>query len=175
MALTHTWRSNSAAETNTLGQAIGQALMPGMILALCGNLGAGKTTFTQGIAAGLGVTDRVTSPTFIFVNEYPTAAGHTLIHIDSYRLGNAPDEAALEAFTFGIEEILWREDAIVVIEWADRLMTLLPTDHLQITLRSIDEQPESREIICVAKGAQSIDLIQQLSSVLEKYDRWKKP
>ncbi len=145
------WQTTTTVETQALGIAIGKHLQPGMILALYGTLGAGKTAITQGIAAGLGITATVTSPTFVFVNEYatPTLA---LIHMDSYRLGEAPDEAALEAFTLGLDEILSRDDVIVVIEWAELVQAFLPADHLQITLRYSDEAPNLREIIGVAHG-----------------------
>ena len=165
---TYTLQTIGAAETHGFGRALGEALIQidatGIVVALHGNLGAGKTLLTQGIAAGLGITARVTSPTFIFVNEYPTATGQTLVHIDCYRLGGSPNEAALEAFTFGLEEILEREDAIAVIEWADRLHSLLPTDHLSITLTNTastntEEQSVRREVRCMAYGPTSSVLL----------------
>ena len=156
-------QTTNVEETHAFGRQLGEAVVrlgaDGQVIALNGNLGAGKTALTQGVAVGLGVTERVTSPTFIFVNEYPTPTGQTLIHIDSYRLGEAPDEAALEAFTFGLDEILSREDVIVVIEWADRLCDLLPTDHLQITLSYTEEDPDLREICCTALGPVSEALL----------------
>lgn len=158
------WQSHSVDETKALGRQIGKLLQPGMVVALCGHLGAGKTAITQGIAAGLGIAATVTSPTFIFVNEYATPAGHTLLHIDSYRLGNEPDEAALEALTFGLDEILSRDDAIVIIEWADRLGKLLPNDHLQITLHYTEDEPDSRSITCIAYGPLSTALLMALPS-----------
>ena len=158
------WQSHSVDETKTLGRQIGELIQPGMVIALCGDLGAGKTAITQGIAAGLGIGVTVTSPTFIFVNEYTTAADHTLMHIDSYRLGDEPDDAALEALTFGLDEILSRDDAIVIIEWADRLGTLLPDDHLQITIRSTEDDPNFRLIACSAYGPLSNALLMALPS-----------
>ena len=146
------WQTTTAVETQALGSAIGKYLQPGMILALYGTLGAGKTALTKGIAAGLGITATVTSPTFVFVNEYATPAGLALIHMDSYRLGEAPNEAALEAFTLGLDEILSRDDVIVVIEWAELVQAFLPADHLQITLRYSEEAPNLREIIGFAHG-----------------------
>ncbi|MCB0190252.1 MAG: tRNA (adenosine(37)-N6)-threonylcarbamoyltransferase complex ATPase subunit type 1 TsaE, partial [Caldilineaceae bacterium] len=118
----------------------------------------------QGIAAGLDIAEKVTSPTFIFVNEYETPAGYTLIHIDSYRLGDEPDAAVREAFTFGLDEILNRDDAIVVIEWADRLTDLLPADHLQITLTYTDDLPDQRQIAAVAHGPVSAALLAEWHS-----------
>ena len=145
MNTSHKWISDSAETTQAVGTIIGEVIPAGMVIALCGDLGAGKTTITQGIAAGLGVVARVTSPTFIFMNEYPTAAGHTLIHVDSYRLGDSPELAALEAFTLGMDEILERKDAIVLIEWADLIESLLPEDHLQLTLKHISPEQSSSQ------------------------------
>ena len=151
--------TRSVTETHAFGNALGATIIAlqidALVMALRGNLGAGKTALTQGLAAGLGVTDRVTSPTFVFVNEYALPTGQTLIHIDSYRLGDAPDAAALESFTFGLDEILAREDAIVVIEWAERLQELLPADHLQIELTYSDDEPAHRTIHCRAHGPMS--------------------
>lgn len=148
--------TRSVAETYAFGRMLGQAVIDlsiqALVMALNGNLGAGKTALTQGIAAGLGITNRVTSPTFVFVNEYAIPTGQTLIHIDSYRLGEVPDDAALEAFTFGLDEILGRDDLIVVIEWAERLQDLLPADHLQISLTYTEATPDTRTIRCTAHG-----------------------
>lgn len=167
--------THTTMATHRVGVALGQALqqlMPAetIVVALHGNLGAGKTLLTQGIAAGLGVTERVTSPTFVFVNEYATATDKVLVHIDSYRLSEAPvpdvdpisgidDAAALEAFTFGFEEILAREDAIVVIEWAERLSALLPADHLSITLDYTPTTPDERSITLEVHGTVSHELL----------------
>jgi tRNA threonylcarbamoyladenosine biosynthesis protein TsaE len=160
---TYCLQTTSVAETHAFGQRLGEIFVQTntrpLVVALSGNLGAGKTALTQGIAAGLGISARVTSPTYIFVNEYPTPTGQTMVHIDSYRLGEAPDEAALEAFTFGLEEILEREETIVIIEWADRVADLLPVDHLHIALTYTDDQPDRREICCTAYGPVSSAVI----------------
>lgn len=121
-----------------------------MTLALSGDLGTGKTTFTQGVAAGLGVSEQITSPTFTLVNEYTVPVSEadqppnrlfsttplTLIHMDSYRLAgdSANDEAALDAATFGIDELFEIPRSLVIIEWAERLQSLLPPDRLEISL-----------------------------------------
>lgn len=155
-------QTTSVAETRTIGQKIGAVAQAGTVIALCGTLGAGKTAMAQGIAQGLGITATVTSPTFIFMNEYPTATGITLIHVDSYRLGDAPDAAVLEAFTVGLDEILSRDDVIVVIEWADLLHALLPPDHLQIALSYDETVPTVRKICCTAHGPMSEALLATL-------------
>jgi tRNA threonylcarbamoyladenosine biosynthesis protein TsaE len=111
------WASQSAEETFALGERVGGSLAGGEILLLEGALGAGKTVFAKGLAAGLGVDpDEVTSPSFTLVNRYD-GASLTLYHLDLYRL----DEGAQAAHAVGLEEILSDERAVVVIEWAERL------------------------------------------------------
>ena len=131
-------RSASAAETRRLAARLGAHLLPGQVIALHGDLGSGKTTFIQGLAVGLEVAARVTSPTFVLVNEYDSPRRLTLIHIDAYRLPDAPAAAIAEADTFGFDEILAREDAVVAVEWAERLQELLPADVLHIELARED-------------------------------------
>jgi tRNA threonylcarbamoyladenosine biosynthesis protein TsaE len=137
--------TESPEETRALGERIGRAARPGLILALHGDLGAGKTALTQGIAAGMGVAERVTSPTFVLVNEYVGAHGVRLIHVDAYRLDEQADAAAAEATSFGLDEIIaaaapqGREPgAVVVIEWAERVAALLPDERVEIRLEAVD-------------------------------------
>ncbi len=105
----------------------------GQVIALCGDLGAGKTTLVQGIAAGMGVHARVTSPTFVLVNEYAAASGRRLVHIDAYRLAEGATLA--DAATLGLADLLDEAGMdgvnVVAVEWADRMATLLPADLLQ--------------------------------------------
>ncbi len=114
--------SHSEEETLELGRRLAATLPPGSVLALHGDLGAGKTALSRGIAAGLGITEPVTSPTFTVVQEYPCQAGavHWLFHLDMYRID---DERAAAAF--GIDEFLWVADAIALIEWPERIAGLL--------------------------------------------------
>ncbi|MEE8408050.1 MAG: tRNA (adenosine(37)-N6)-threonylcarbamoyltransferase complex ATPase subunit type 1 TsaE [Myxococcota bacterium] len=116
--------TRDARATRRLACRIGADARPGTVLALAGDLGAGKTTFVQGIAEGVGVEDvgQVLSPTYTLVNEYPAGA-LTLIHIDLYRLNDAAGARAL-----GIEEQIARSDAIVAVEWADHMPELIPMD-----------------------------------------------
>ena len=123
--------TDSAAATQAAGQALGTAVQPGQVIALRGNLGAGKTTFVQGLARGLGVSARVASPTFVLVNEYTGTSGVRLAHVDTYRLGVA---ALDEAEGMGIEELLEDAGTVVAIEWADRVLQLLPEDILLVEL-----------------------------------------
>ena len=126
------WTTHSPAATQAIGAALGACVAGGQVIALRGDLGAGKTTFVQGLARGLGVTSRVSSPTFVLVNEYAAARGLRLVHVDTYRLGAA---AADEAEAIGLDELLADPGAVVAIEWAERVADLLPADHLLLELR----------------------------------------
>ena len=123
--------TNSAAETAELGRKIGTALKPHDILALSGPLGAGKTTLIQGLAEGWGVADYVTSPTFILINEYQGRL--PFYHIDLYRLENFSQIEDL-----GITEY-FEKQGVVVIEWAEKLGDLKPTDCQEIKIEILDE------------------------------------
>jgi len=109
-----TFISNSPAETESLGERWGHAAQRGWVIALTGDLGAGKTQLVKGLARGLGVTQRVHSPTFTLVNEY-SGGRLRLFHLDLYRL-----ETREQILSAGIEEFL-RPDGVAVIEWAERL------------------------------------------------------
>lgn len=160
--------THSTAETFQLGQRLGQNIQAGQVIALHGDLGAGKTVLTQGLAHGLGITARVTSPTFTLVSEYLCPNGGWLIHIDCYRLGGSPQQdGSLEAAFFGMEEILDRTDAIVVIEWAERVAALLPSDSLQVTLSYNQATPEERQIVFTAYGPQSAQVVEQMQGKKE--------
>ena len=112
-----TFISHHPAETEALGERWGRAAAPGLVLALSGDLGAGKTQLVKGLVRGLGVTARVHSPTFTLVNEY--GGGRlTLFHLDLYRL-----ETAAQLVSAGIEEFL-SPDGVAVVEWAERLSAL---------------------------------------------------
>lgn len=111
--------SHSSGETFEFGRAVAASLRRGDVLALCGDLGAGKTHFVKGLAAGLGAPDVVTSPTFTLIHEYPGGL-LPLYHVDFYRL----DEPG-EALKIGIDEYL-NGDGVTAIEWADKFAELIP-------------------------------------------------
>ncbi len=127
-------------ETAALGTRLGEQLLAGDVLALSGELGAGKTAFTQGIARGMGIRAAVTSPTFTLINRYEAPDGRVLQHVDCYRLGNA----MLEMWDAGLTDLFTGDD-IVVIEWADRIPELLPDDQLALDFTYVDE---TRRRIC---------------------------
>lgn len=113
--------SHSAAETFALGRDFAARLRAGSVLALAGDLGAGKTHFVKGLAAGLGLAAEVTSPTFTLIHEY-SGGRLPLFHIDCYRL-----ESADELLAIGLDEYL-RGGGVTAIEWADKFPELLPAD-----------------------------------------------
>jgi len=126
-------RTRSADETRALGASLAAALRPGDVVLLAGDLGAGKTTLTQGIAVGLGVTDPVTSPTFTLVRSHrvdaTTAPGvRTLLHADLYRL-----DRVAEVVDLGLGELV-EEGAVAVVEWGDVAAPVLGPDVLVVTL-----------------------------------------
>ncbi len=108
--------TGSVAETQALGAQLARWLRAGDVLALTGELGAGKTAFVQGVAKGMGIMAAVTSPTFVLINRYTAADGRVLQHADCYRLADAP----AEMWDIGLTD-LFAGDDIVVIEWADRI------------------------------------------------------
>jgi len=148
--------STSAVETRRLGEQLGRLLRRGQVVALIGELGAGKTCLTQGIASGLGVERPVTSPTFIIVNEYRTADGETFCHVDCFRF---PADGAPEALAMGMDEMMG-EDAICVVEWADRIEPLLPPDHLRVTLTYVNHR--TRRLRFEGHDGQSLPLVNSL-------------
>lgn len=123
--------SHSPAQTHRLGARLGELLQPGDVVLLEGSLGAGKTAFAQGVAAGLGVTDPVTSPTFTLIHEY--AGRLPLYHVDLYRLGGRADASAI-----GLEDYLGG-DGVTLVEWPERAAELYRDGALTVALRLIAE------------------------------------
>ena len=120
-----TAHTTEAAGTRDLAAALAGLVRPGDLLVLAGDLGAGKTAFTQGLGAALGVTDRITSPTFTIAQEYE-ARGLTLHHLDVYRL-----ERLDEISDVGLAEIL-DDGSVVVVEWGDAILPVLPPNFLEL-------------------------------------------
>ncbi len=147
---------NSREETLRLGMTLGERAVDGTVIALVGDLGAGKTTLTQGIAQGLGVTHPVTSPTFTLVQEYEGRL--PLFHCDPYRLERAED-----LLSFGFDEYFERR-GVVVVEWADKVSDMLPEDLLAVTLslapsETIDSDNHPRNCEIEAYGVASMSLL----------------
>jgi tRNA threonylcarbamoyladenosine biosynthesis protein TsaE len=119
------------------GERFGHAVVPPLVVALSGELGAGKTTLVQAICRGYGVTEEVTSPTFSIVHRYRGAASD-VVHLDLYRLNGEPD-----LLRIGWDELL-QEPALILIEWPERAAGLLPPHHVPMELRHLADQPERR-------------------------------
>ncbi|MDL2341730.1 MAG: tRNA (adenosine(37)-N6)-threonylcarbamoyltransferase complex ATPase subunit type 1 TsaE [Patescibacteria group bacterium] len=134
MSTAQTWQtaSTSLEQSLALAAQIGAKLQGGETIELISDLGGGKTAFVRGLAAGLGSTDRVSSPSFTLTNQY-TAGDKTLHHFDFYRLS---EPGVLKA---ELSEILTDKQNIVAIEWADIIADVLPADRLQITIRATGE------------------------------------
>lgn len=132
--------SESPAATFRIGRTLGELLKEGDIVALTGELGAGKTCLTQGIARGLDVPDsyRITSPTFTLANEYPGRLN--LIHLDVYRLSGSQDlqDLGYEEFFFG--------RGVTVIEWAEKIGDVIPDQSIRVAMAYVDPDRRSIEI-----------------------------
>jgi tRNA threonylcarbamoyladenosine biosynthesis protein TsaE len=131
--------SHGIAETIELGRQLAARLKAGDVVALSGELGAGKTCLVKGIAAGLRVAQEVTSPTFTLIHEY-RGGRCALYHIDLYRL-----DSARQVLAIGIEDYL-NGDGVTVIEWAEKIEALLPERAIHIKLSVVDETTRRIEI-----------------------------
>lgn len=130
--------SRSAQETQALGERLGARLGRGDVVACIGPLGAGKTCFLQGLARGLGVMTDVTSPTFVLVNQYRGRL--PVYHVDAYRTGSLT-----ELVDLGLEEMLHGE-GVTVVEWADKLLSLLPPRTVTVTIAGLGDEPRQIEL-----------------------------
>jgi tRNA threonylcarbamoyladenosine biosynthesis protein TsaE len=156
--------TKSAADTQALGEKLAALLQDGDVLALIGDLGAGKTAFTQGLGRALGIRQAITSPTFTLINQYRTAHQGTLQHVDCYRLSNA----TAEMWDVGLTD-LFAGDDIVVIEWADRIQGLLPTAYLELSFVYLAEN--RRRVSFRAHGARYETLLAQLAALTPEKTR----
>jgi tRNA threonylcarbamoyladenosine biosynthesis protein TsaE len=127
--------TQSAEETRAAGERLGRTLAPGDVVALTGDLGAGKTCFVQGLARGLGAGTWPTSPTFVLVNEY--RADLPIHHVDAYRVAG-PDEM----IDIGLLELI-DGDGVTLIEWADRVATLLPDRTIHVAIEGVGDEPRT--------------------------------
>ena len=132
--------SHSPEDTEDIGARLAEQLEPGAVVAFTGDLGAGKTAFTRGLARGLGIPDRITSPTFTIVNEYE-GGRLPLFHFDLYRLGCAD-----ELFDIGWEDYLAR-GGVCAVEWSERMEELLEPGTIRVDLRRGED--EDRRVITV--------------------------
>jgi tRNA threonylcarbamoyladenosine biosynthesis protein TsaE len=140
-------RTRSAGETREVGEALASLLRPRDAVVLTGELGAGKTTFAQGVARGLGIDEPVSSPTFTLVKEYSGILD--VAHVDVYRL-----ERIQEVVDLGLDELGSGED-VLLVEWGDTIEELLPDERLQVELTSGDADVEGVRMLaftCTGPG-----------------------
>ena len=130
--------THSADETQALGQKLASRLAPGDVIAYFGDLGAGKTAFTRGLAQGLGITDPVTSPTYTIVNEY-LSGRIPLFHFDMYRLSSSD-----ELFDIGWGDYLSR-GGVCAVEWSENVEDALQ-DAIRVTIEKDADEPDTRHI-----------------------------
>ncbi|OGZ28493.1 MAG: tRNA (adenosine(37)-N6)-threonylcarbamoyltransferase complex ATPase subunit type 1 TsaE [Candidatus Niyogibacteria bacterium RIFCSPLOWO2_01_FULL_45_48] len=142
------FETNSGKETKKLGEILARELVKiktektALVLAFSGELGAGKTTFVQGLAKGLGIKEKIKSPTFLIVKNYKLKTkNHKLfIHIDAYRLKKPKDILSL-----GWREMSGDQKNIIVIEWAKHIAKILPAHHIDISFKHISENKRKIE------------------------------
>jgi tRNA threonylcarbamoyladenosine biosynthesis protein TsaE len=149
------FKSSDLAETECLGRKLGALLFPGAVVALIGQLGAGKTHFVRAVAEGLGVRNpaAVNSPTFVLIQEY--SARLPIYHFDAYRLKTSREFADL-----GVEEY-FHGDGVCLIEWADLVMDVLPTERLEIRIEVASET--GRQFSFASTDNRHLELIDKLS------------
>jgi tRNA threonylcarbamoyladenosine biosynthesis protein TsaE len=138
-------RTTSAVATRAVGAAIASCVVPGDVVVLTGDLGSGKTTLAQGIAAALGVTEPVVSPTFAIVREYEGRV--PIAHVDVYRL-----DRVQELHDLGLEEI-FDGTRVVLVEWGELVAPVLPGDRVVVRMRHDDEDDDARMIAVDAEGS----------------------
>ncbi len=126
-------------ELTTFAENLGRTLEPPLVFELIGDVGAGKTTFTRALAKGLGVKEPVTSPSFTISNRYSFKNG-SLIHYDFYRLS---DPGLMQD---DLSEALNAKDAIIVLEWAESVASILPKNHITITFRTLEDGSRDLQI-----------------------------
>ncbi|MBN1312784.1 MAG: tRNA (adenosine(37)-N6)-threonylcarbamoyltransferase complex ATPase subunit type 1 TsaE [Anaerolineae bacterium] len=147
--------TNTPSETEHLGELLGAHLRGGDVLCLSGTLGAGKTCLVRGLARGWGAIEHPTSPTFTLINEYRHSKGsQRFYHVDCYRLSGAAD-----AWTTGLEE-LFDPANVVTIEWPERILEILPAEHLWVDIRDLGDT--SRELTLAASGHRALDLLRSI-------------
>lgn len=144
--------SRSPTQTRRVGMRLGELLLPGDVICLEGNLGAGKTTLAQGIASGWGSYDSVTSPSYVLINVYRRLDQKRLYHLDAYRL-SGPEEA----IDLDVDALL--SQGPLVVEWADKIKDALPEGHLWMKMRSIND--EQRDFIIHARGERHQEILER--------------
>ncbi|WP_207694543.1 tRNA threonylcarbamoyl adenosine modification protein YjeE [Enterococcus sp. DIV0212c] len=150
---------NDIEEMEALAKTIGLVADPGDTIILSGDLGAGKTTMTKGIALGLGIDQMIKSPTYTIIREYQQGR-LPLYHMDVYRIENGADDLGLDEYFEG--------DGLSVVEWGKLLGEFLPTDYLDITIAKDSEDMEKRLLSIQAIGAQAEHFLKRIQKKVEE-------
>ncbi|MHB1041399.1 MAG: tRNA (adenosine(37)-N6)-threonylcarbamoyltransferase complex ATPase subunit type 1 TsaE [Eubacteriales bacterium] len=150
------FKTSSPEETVRVGKVLGALLEPGDLLCLSGDLGAGKTTFARGVALGLGIKGRVTSPTFILINEYPGKI--PMYHMDVYRLDGPAgmDDLGYEEYFYG--------NGVTLVEWAEKVEKILPGERMDIYLAPSSKDSDAREITLKPRGGRYCRLVKEMTA-----------
>jgi len=151
----------SVSQTQELARRLGAAVERGDFIVLTGDLGAGKTYFTQGLAAGLDIAVTATSPTYTVINIYEGRI--PLYHFDLYRLNQSEELAAI-----GHEEYFFNSDGAVVVEWGDKFPSLLPKSYLTIDIRRLTDSEGSRQLIISSRGRRAEDLVKKIKTTAQQ-------
>lgn len=155
--------TSAPSETQELGALLAAGLRAGDVLLLEGELGSGKTTFVQGIARGLGVKERITSPTFTLLREHHGRL--SLVHLDAYRL-----EGPLDLFELGVEEYL-EEDTALVVEWGDRVKGFFRPPYLEVRFEYAQDE-KRRKIVFIPENG---DWGERLTGLMQAYRAERDP
>lgn len=142
-------------DTIELGVKLGNLLRPGDIICLTGDLGAGKTHFSKGIAKGLNINENVTSPTFTIVNEYEGRL--KLFHFDVYRVSD-PDEI----LAIGFDDYIF-SDAVSIIEWANFIDVIIPKEHISVEIKKLPEQGTEYRKININYNGERYDYVKEIT------------
>lgn len=140
-----TFVSHSERETENFAMALAGRLQPGTVVALHGDLGAGKTVFSRGFARGLKIAEPVSSPTYTIIQEYALPDGGWFFHLDLYRIDNSRS-----ALDFGVDEYLEDKNAYIVVEWPERIADILPQGTLHLYIRHLGD--DTREVVLQCKS-----------------------
>lgn len=154
-----TFISEEEAHTEAIASSLADIVQAGDVITLTGELGVGKTHFTKGLAKGLGITERVTSPTFTIVKEYEGRL--PLYHLDVYRLEHSDEDIGFDEYFYG--------DGVAVIEWAQFIEAFLPEEYLSITIERTGDT--AREITIEAVGKKYEPYIEKLEEALGRFGK----
>jgi tRNA threonylcarbamoyladenosine biosynthesis protein TsaE len=152
--------STTPKDTETFARLLGELAQPGDVLILTGDLGAGKTTLTKGIALGLGIEQLIKSPTYTIIREYQSGR-LPLYHMDVYRVGQGAEDLGLEEYFEG--------DGLSVVEWGDLLQEAVPDTYLNVTVAKEDQFTEKRRIQLKAVGTVAQKRLAEIEAAWRKF------